>query len=585
MTTHAAHAAAHAQIPARFADQTQMQNRLFAELSRMFGMEVPLYDKSLLVNRVCNRAVCDLLASMHRGFAVSDEQLDKTSGERHGAIRIGRPDEYRWIARFFACFAMQPHNYYDMTSVGSKSQPIIATAFRSTLNPEHRVFTSLLQTSYFDPQIQARIEALLAKRQVFSDRAKALIETSERQGGLSSDDAADLIREGTGRIFKWTGRARDHQLYKDLCDAGFKIAADIACFENHHLNHLTPNTFCMDLYTAAMKRCMGEMDDATFRARAELALGRLLTTGDRDFLRLCFRHLSREQIETFATGNATTTDVRAIVSSLAERLAGTDLNLATLEHAGFKDFTEGPAENTPVLLRQDAYKALTEPVVFTNPDGTTTSAVHTARFGEIEQRFYACTTEGRKLYDDCLTRADAAREKDPSLPKKDFAAYEALYAAPFPPFPKTLTGLLESELVYARYSPTAKGLAAKGSTLTTNIHELVKLGHARAEGLRYEDFLPVSAAGIFASNLSQYGTKSTAAVKPDYPQSLLEDVMGKKVVEADKVYRGLWAASLLVTYAELGLLDRLPPAQRSRLEEDARHSPAGHAPALEHAGA
>lgn len=572
---------------APFADQVDMQNRLFAELSRMFGMEVPLYDKSLLVNRVCNRAVCDLLSRMHAGFAVSDEQLDKTSGERHGAIRIGRADEYRWIARFFACFAMQPHNYYDMTSVGSKSQPIIATAFRSVLNPEHRVFTSLLRTDYFDPAIQARIEGVLAKRQVFSDPAKALVEKSERQGGLSWEDAGELIREGTDRIFKWTGRARDFQLYKDLCDSGFKIAADIACFENHHLNHLTPNTFCMDVYTAAMKLCLGEMDEATFRSRAELALGRLLKTGDRDFVRLCFRHLSREQIESFGAGGATVADVKSIAESLTRRLQEPDLKLSTLKHSGFKDFTEGPAENTPVLLRQDAYKALTEAVVFRNPDGSTTNAVHTARFGEIEQRFYACTPKGRKLYDECLAQADAAREKDPGLPKRDFAAYEALYGKPFAPFPKTLAGLLEAELVYGRYSPTAKGLAAKGSITTTNIHELVRLGYVRAEGLRYEDFLPVSAAGIFASNLNQYGTKSTAAVKPTYPQSLLEEVIGRPIIDADKVYRGLWAESVVATYSALGLLERLDAGVRAGLEADAKHSPTASAPARmrEHAGA
>ena len=60
-----------------------------------------------------------------------------------------------------------------------------------------------------------------------------------------------------------------------LCDAGFKIAADIACFESHHLNHLTPNTFCMDLYTAAMKFCMGEMNEATFRSRRGDSAGSL----------------------------------------------------------------------------------------------------------------------------------------------------------------------------------------------------------------------------------------------------------------------------------------------------------------------
>ncbi|NBV64946.1 MAG: DUF1338 family protein [Planctomycetes bacterium] len=407
-----------------FTDRIEMQNRLFAELSSMFGKEVPLYDRSLLVNRECNKAVCALVGQLHRGFAVSDAQLDKTSSERHGAIRIGRADEYRWIARFFAAFAMEPHNFYDMTNVGSKSQPIIATAFRSMVRPEHRVFTSLLMTDYFDPTTKARIDALLATRQVFSARAKELIERCEQQGGLSREDGEALIREGVDRIFKWTGKARDHGLYKDLGDAGFKIAADIACFESHHLNHLTPNTFCMDLYTAAMKHALGEMDEATFRMRAGLALGRLAKTADRDWLRLHFKHLSHAEIDSYQPGTVADADAKRLVDALVATFAKPVFALHALKHAGFKDFTEGPSEDTPILLRQDAYKALTEPVQFRQADGTTVDTVHTARFGEIEERGYATTPKGRAMYDTCLAQADAAREKDPSLPKKDFAAYE-----------------------------------------------------------------------------------------------------------------------------------------------------------------
>src|SRR5580765_6177185 len=113
----------------QFADKIEMQKHLFAELSRMFGEEVPLYDKSLLVNKVCNQTACSLLAQKYAGFSLSETQLGKTSGERHGAIRIGKPSEYRWMAGFFAAFGLEPHNFYDMTNVGSKSQPIIATAF------------------------------------------------------------------------------------------------------------------------------------------------------------------------------------------------------------------------------------------------------------------------------------------------------------------------------------------------------------------------------------------------------------------------------------------------------------------------
>jgi len=559
-----------------FADKIQMQHRLFAELSSMFGKEVPMYDKELLVNKECNKAACALFAKMYPGFSISEAQLDKTSGERHGAIRIGRPDEYRWVARFFAQFAMEPHNFYDMANVGAKSQPIIATAFRSVLNPEHRVFTSLLLTDYFDAKTRARIESVLATRQVFSDRAKQLIEKGEKHGGLEENDANELIGEATQRIFKWTGKARDHSLYKDLCDAGFKIAADIACFESHHLNHLTPNTFSMDLYTAAMKLCMGELPEAEFRKRATTTLTRLLSFADRDFLKLHFKHLSREQIDALPKANPGpgASDISALVDALVTRLSQPDLQLTRLKHSGFKDFTEGPSQDTPVLLRQDAYKALTEPVTFKNADGSVVETTHTARFGEIEQRFYATTPAGRDLYDKCLTHNDAQRDKDPSIVKRDFTAFESQAAGAFAPFPKTLRELVDKNIVYGRYAPTQKGLTANGAVQTTNMRELVSQGFAQIEGLRYEDFLPVSAAGIFASNLNQYGTKATATERPVYTKTRLEEIMGKKIIESDAVYLGIQARSMLDTYSKLGLLAKLPPAQRTELESQAAAVPA-----------
>lgn len=558
-----------------YVDKIEMQHRLFGELSRMFGREAPLYDRSLLVNRVCNRAVCDLLGLLHPGLAVSDEELERTSGERHGAIRIGRPDEYRWVGRFFAQFGMEPHNFYNMAGLGAKSQPVIATAFRSAVSPDHRVFTSLLLTRMFDGPTRARIEALLAGRRVFSERAMALIEQGERDGGLGDSDAAALIAEGTGRIFRWTGRARDHALYSELCASGFKIAADIASFTSHHLSHLTPNTLCMDLYTAAMRHCLGELDSSGLRARAVVALGRLAAQADLDWLRLHFKHIARERLEALAVRGAEPPAgvCEALADRLVARLAEPDASAAGIRHAGFKDFTEGPSQDTPVLLRQDAYKALTEPVVFENPDGSTIAAEHTARFGEIEQRFYACTPRGRALYDRCLAAADEARERDPSIVRRDPAAYEAMVSMHFAPFPKRLDELLRAGLVYGRYWATARGVAARGQIATTDIQELVRQGMAGVEGLRYEDFLPVSAAGIFASNLSQYGTASTAAERPVYTQADLEEILGRPIIDTDATYRAMWAASLMRTYADLGLLDRLPADERGVLVRDSAALP------------
>ncbi|MCA9282218.1 MAG: VOC family protein [Phycisphaeraceae bacterium] len=559
----------------QFADPIEMQDRLFAELSRMFGEEVPLYDRCLLVNHACNRAVCDLLGMLHVGFEITDAQLDRTSGERHGAIRIGRDDEYRWVGRFFACFGMEPHNYYDMTSVGAKSQPVIATAFRSTLHPQHRVFTSLLRPDYFDEETRRRIEETLASRAAFTARAKALIEKREREGGLSEADGEALIAEGVEKIFKWTGEALAFDLYEHLCASGFKIAADIVCFKAHHLNHLTPNTFCIDLYSTAMKFCMGEMDEAHFIERARHALGHVLRRGDRDFVRLHFKHLTRAEIAGFEPGVPAPDAIDRLAWGLAERFRGEPFRLSELSHSGFKDLTEGPPAGVPVLLRQDAYKALREAVNFTEKDGRRIASTHTARFGEIEQRFYAVTAAGRALYDECLIAAE--RDADPELARKDFEAYERAYGRHFARFPRTLGELVDAGLVHARYEATERGVAQRGKIETTDLRELRRLGYVEMEGLRYEDFLPVSAAGIFASNLSQYGTQSTARERRGYTQQELEAILGREIIDADVVYRGLSAASVLESFGALGLLGRMDGAWRAALEADAGRLPAGAA--------
>jgi uncharacterized glyoxalase superfamily metalloenzyme YdcJ len=311
----------------------------------------------------------------------------------------------------------------------------------------------------------------------------------------------------------------------------------------------------MDLYTGAMKFCLGEMDADTHLARAQFALDRLHQFADKDYMKLHFKHLSTQVIDSYGRENIPAGFTRELAGQLTSRLQQTDLQLSKLNHAGFKDFTEGPPGDTPILLRQDAYKALTEPVLFQQPDGSIVKSAHTARFGEIEQRFYATTPAGRQLYDQCLAAAEAARARNPNLIKQDYAAYQKEYAQCFSAFPKKLPALLERKLVYGRFTATAKGLAAKAakSIQTTDLNELIRLGYVDEDGLRYEDFLPVSAAGIFASNLGQYGTKSTAAAKPVYTREMLEEILGKKIIDSDIIYSRLQEESMLQMYEQLGL--------------------------------
>lgn len=551
----------------RFANPLDMQHSLFEELSCMFGDEVPLYDKSLAVNLRCNRALCDMLGSAFDGFSVSDDELLSTSRERHGAIRIGREDEFRWITRYFACFGMEPHNFYDMTSIGAKSQPVIATAFRSAVDPRNRVFSSLLRTDYFDQETGERIDALLSGRQVFSDRARSLVERFENQGGLNDEDAKALIEEGAQRIFKWTGEARDRALYDDLCDAGFKIAADIACFSSHHLNHLTPNTLSIDLYSDAMKWRLGMIDREEFLHRAESSLVSLEHMLDSDWLRLHFHELTHAEVDAFVRRDLDADLLRPIISSLADELDIESLDLSSLAHNGYKETAEGPDAGVQILLRQDAYRALTEPIRFIDESPHFESA-HTARFGEIEQRFYATTPRGRALYDDCLAEQAATSCTVPSGDSggRPSSGGNQSTPSPFAPFPHTLHELIDQGLVYAMFEPADDAACAEQRIMTTDVRTLMREGLLRCRGLRYEDFLPISAAGIFASNLDQYGTDSTARQRPTYSREQFEGIIGRSIIDSDTAYQNMQSGSLLSSFRSLGVDHLLDEAQRLALE-------------------
>ncbi len=152
------------------------------------------------------------------------------------------------------------------------------------------------------------------------------------------------------------------------------------------------------------------------------------------------------------------------------------------------------------------------------------------------------------------------RAKNPNWIKQDYAACQKEYAQCFAAFPKTLPALLEKKLVYGRFTATSKGLAAKASKTiqTRDLNELIRLGYVHGDGLRYEDFLPVSAAGIFASNLGQYGTKSTAAAKSVYTGEMLEEILGRKIIDSDAIYRSQQEESIRQAHEQLGLACQNP---------------------------
>ena len=194
-----------------------------------------------------------------------------------------------------------------------------------------------------------------------------------------------------------------------------------------------------------------------------------------------------------------------------------------------KAVIEGPPRrHCPILLRQTSFKALDEPITFTDQHNTRGS--HSARFGEIEQRGAALTPKGRALYDRLL---NAARDELGDFPNEGNAArYNELMTQHFGEFPDSVEGMREQELAYFRYFPTEKGLTA-GSLTSASLEDLLREGHVKAEPLVYEDFLPVSAAGIFQSNLgdaaqTHYGEHSN--------RQAFEQALGRATIDELGLY-------------------------------------------------
>jgi uncharacterized glyoxalase superfamily metalloenzyme YdcJ len=157
-----------------------------------------------------------------------------------------------------------------------------------------------------------------------------------------------------------------------------------------------------------------------------------------------------------------------------------------------KDVIEGPPHRQcPILLRQTAFKALSEDIKF-REKGVWKAGTHTARFGEIEQRGIALTRKGRAHYDKCLNA-------------KDFSS-----------FPDDWETLRTEKLAY--FQQTENGYTP----------------------LTYEDFLPVSAAGIFRSNLGEEG--DVTALNAASNQEAFETALGRPVKDMFDLYEA--AASL-----------------------------------------
>ncbi len=227
------------------------------------------------------------------------------------------------------------------------------------------------------------------------------------------------------------------------------------------------------------------------------------------------------------------------INHLTPRTLDIDAAQAQMHARGIdaKAVIEGPPRRQcPILLRQTSFKALEEVVRFPADGEGSELGTHTARFGEIEQRGLALTPKGRALYDALLAQA---RASDAAGSTGD--DYSARLQAAFAGFPDDYPTLRREGLGYFRYALTAAGRADPRAVASLPAEAAIAAGLASADPIVYEDFLPVSAAGIFQSNLGGGEQRAYAA---HANREVFEQALGGAVADEFSIYARLERASL-----------------------------------------
>lgn len=434
-------------------------------MSDMYQQEVPQYGTLLRLVKQVNEEVLTQNPLLRQQLEQQGE-LFRLDVERHGAIRIGTAAELGMLRQIFAIMGMFPVGYYDLSQAGV---PVHSTAFRPLdeealkVNP-FRLFTSLLRTELIeDPTLREQAVSILAARDIFTPRCRALVALHQQQGGFTATQADEFIHEAL-ETFRWHPQTKVESRVYQALNHQHRLIADVVCFPGCHINHLTPRTLDID-------RVQALMPEAGITPKATI---------------------------------------------------------------------EGPPRRkVPLLLRQTSFRALEEKVTFLDNAGGT----HTARFGEIEQRGIALTSKGRALYDRLLAQAGTA---------SDNVTQQRQLEAVFSVFPDDEQRLRQQGLAWFSWSLTEKGKADPARIAgETDREKLLAEGYLLAVPVIYEDFLPVSAAGIFQSNL---GDERQAGTAGNASQQAFEEALGSPVHDEIALYRQREIASLLQCNASGALI-------------------------------
>ena len=224
----------------------RLRERFAAGLSAMYGSEVPAYTTLVEVSTQVNRDY----AERHPG-AQRLGSLSRVTAERHGAIRVGTPQELAAVADLFSAFGMVPVGYYDLRDAVSPV-PVVSTAFRPIDGDElarnpFRVFTSMLALQdprFFHTDLRARVQTFLDRRQLFDPALVARARMIAAAGGCGVGEADDFVAQAVA-AFALSHQPIEKSWYDELSRVS-AVAADIAGVASTHINHLTPRVLDID---------------------------------------------------------------------------------------------------------------------------------------------------------------------------------------------------------------------------------------------------------------------------------------------------------------------------------------------------
>ena len=453
-----------------------------------------------------------------------------------------------------------------------------ATRLSALYGTEVPAYTTLVDTSH---EVNARV---LERRGAQAERLGSIERvTAERHGAIRVGTPAEMAQ--VARIFGALGM---HPCgFYDLRDAYPQpIPVVSTAFRPLDRTELAANPF--RVFTSMLVPEDRRFFDADLERRLHAFLGRrelfppeLLRLADRATEQAGLTETDAERFLELASGAFALSDEPVdrswyaeleSVSSVAADIGGvgsTHINHLTprvldiddlyvsMQSRGIEmiDEIQGPPrwDGPDILLRQTSFRALAEPRRFREPDGTVVTGSLRVRFGEVEARGVAVTQRGRDLYEQMLHEVDARlRDGGEGTSRQDVAA--RVWAERLPATERELAGqglaFFTCRIGDVGIDPGRPG--AREALERRDLTALVDLGLVVAEPIVYEDFLPRSAAGIFASNLTGSSSSDAAQGGAERDAGWMSDVIGRDVAVPEEVYAAESQASVREVWRALG---------------------------------